>query len=114
LLSRPNLQFCKSLTQILQKSYPARRIGAQMKENLNRREFLRSASVGVSTLAMCGRAFGGRRRGGRRKKPNVLFIAVDDLRPPDEGAAGGGKSRMSCSLRWMICVRSLAAMAISG
>jgi len=42
---------------------------------------LRSASVGVSTLAMCGRAFGGRRRGGRRKKPNVLFIAVDDLRP---------------------------------
>ncbi|MHC4742749.1 MAG: sulfatase, partial [Planctomycetota bacterium] len=48
-----------------------------MKAKLNRREFLKSMGAATSVLAMGGRVFG---RSGR-KRPNVLFIAVDDLRP---------------------------------
>ncbi len=58
-----------------------RLIGAQMKEKLNRREFLRAFGIGASLAAMSGCAFAGQASVGGRKRPNVLFIAVDDLRP---------------------------------
>jgi len=50
-----------------------------MENKLNRREFLKVVGIGAAALAAGNSAFGRRRGGGKR--PNVLFIAVDDLRP---------------------------------
>jgi len=50
---------------------------AQMKDRLNRREFLKVVGIGAAALAAGNSVLA--RRGGKR--PNVLFIAVDDLRP---------------------------------
>jgi arylsulfatase A-like enzyme len=47
-----------------------------MKENLNRRNFLKGVGLGVAALGMPRSLFAA-----GKKKPNVLFIAVDDLRP---------------------------------
>ena len=47
--------------------------------NINRRDFLKTVGFGVAALGLPGVLFAaGSDRG---KKPNVLFIAVDDLRP---------------------------------
>jgi len=46
--------------------------------NRSRREFLRTLGAGVGTLALAGIAFG---QQGGTSRPNVLFLAVDDLRP---------------------------------
>ncbi len=45
----------------------------------SRRGFLKAAGLGAATLGLPGCLFAAKREGG--KKPNVLFIAVDDLRP---------------------------------
>jgi uncharacterized protein (DUF1501 family) len=45
--------------------------------NMNRRSFIRV--VGASTLACALPAAGQSASEGRRSKPNVLFIAIDDL-----------------------------------
>ncbi|UCG50356.1 MAG: sulfatase-like hydrolase/transferase [Phycisphaerales bacterium] len=47
----------------------------------NRRNFLKRVGLGAAALAVGPRAFFGSGVGGRNKRPNVLFIAVDDLRP---------------------------------
>ncbi len=44
-----------------------------------RRDFLKSVGLGAAGLFLSQRVFGRERPKG--KKPNVLFIAVDDLRP---------------------------------
>ncbi|GAJ06060.1 unnamed protein product, partial [marine sediment metagenome] len=49
-----------------------------MNENLNRRDFLKAMGLGATALAMPGCAFAAK---SSTKSPNVLFIAVDDLRP---------------------------------
>jgi arylsulfatase A-like enzyme len=45
----------------------------------SRRGFLKAAGLGAATLGLSRCLFAAKREGG--KKPNVLFIAVDDLRP---------------------------------
>ena len=45
----------------------------------SRRSFLKAAGLGAATLGLPGCLFAAKKGGG--KKPNVLFIAVDDLRP---------------------------------
>ncbi len=45
----------------------------------SRRCFLKAAGLGAATLGLPGCLFAAKKGGG--KKPNVLFIAVDDLRP---------------------------------
>ncbi|MBN2138076.1 MAG: sulfatase-like hydrolase/transferase [Sedimentisphaerales bacterium] len=47
-----------------------------MKDSFNRRQFLKYAGVGAAALGICGWS-----SAEERKRPNVLFIAVDDLRP---------------------------------
>jgi len=47
-----------------------------MNENLNRRNFLKSVGLGTATLVLPTHLFAA-----DKKRPNVLFIAVDDLRP---------------------------------
>ena len=44
----------------------------------SRRHFLRTLGQGAAALALPGVLLGGQ---GEPRKPNVLFIAVDDLRP---------------------------------
>ena len=46
--------------------------------NLSRRRFLRTVGAGAVACALPDALLGGQRKA---KKPNVLFIAVDDLRP---------------------------------
>lgn len=46
--------------------------------NCSRRRFLRTTGAGLASLALSGLAHAGGQASG---KPNVLFIAVDDLRP---------------------------------
>ncbi|MBL7153031.1 MAG: sulfatase [Phycisphaerae bacterium] len=48
-----------------------------VKDKLNRREFLKVLGIGAAALAGPNTAFASR----SAKRPNVLFIAVDDLRP---------------------------------
>jgi len=47
-----------------------------MNQNVSRRKFLGMAGSGIAALGLPARLFAA-----DRKKPNVLFIAVDDLRP---------------------------------
>ncbi|MDT8302577.1 MAG: sulfatase-like hydrolase/transferase, partial [Sedimentisphaerales bacterium] len=47
-----------------------------MNENLNRRNFLKSVGLGAAALVLPTHLFAA-----DKKRPNVLFIAVDDLRP---------------------------------
>ena len=47
---------------------------------LTRRNFLKAVGMGTATLALPGCLFA-EKKGSGDKKPNVLFIAVDDLRP---------------------------------
>ena len=50
------------------------------KDNLSRRQFLKVAGVGMAGLTMAGSVLA-MAAGKARTRPNVLFIAVDDLRP---------------------------------
>jgi len=52
-----------------------------MNEHLNRRDFLRSVGLGAVAMAMPRHLFARKRSAEGEKRPNVLFIAVDDLRP---------------------------------
>jgi iduronate 2-sulfatase len=47
--------------------------------NLNRRDFLKTVGFGVAALGLPGVIFATSKSG--NKKPNVLFLVVDDLRP---------------------------------
>ena len=49
--------------------------------NYKRRDFLKAMGLGAAVLAMQGPLFSGKSSASRPKRPNVLFIAVDDLRP---------------------------------
>jgi len=48
---------------------------------LTRRDFLKAVGMGTAALATPGCLFAARKGVARVKKPSVLFIAVDDLRP---------------------------------
>ena len=48
---------------------------------LTRRDFLKTMGLGAAALAMPGCLFAEEKRVAGGKKPNVLFIVVDDLRP---------------------------------
>jgi len=49
--------------------------------NYTRREFLKAVGLGAAALAGPASLFAAQKRKGGSKKPNVLFIVVDDLRP---------------------------------
>ena len=52
-----------------------------MKENLNRRNFLKAMGLGATAMTLPMHLFAAGQRNAGKKRPNVLFIAVDDLRP---------------------------------
>ncbi len=52
-----------------------------MKENLNRRNFLKAMGLGATAMTLPMHLFAAGQRYAGKKRPNVLFIAVDDLRP---------------------------------
>jgi iduronate 2-sulfatase len=52
-----------------------------MNENLNRRSFLKAIGLGTAAVALPTHLFAAGQRNAGKKRPNVLFIAVDDLRP---------------------------------
>jgi len=52
-----------------------------MNENLNRRNFLKTVGLGAAAVALPRHLFARERSADGEKRPNVLFIAVDDLRP---------------------------------
>jgi len=52
-----------------------------MNENLNRRNFLKTVGLGAAAMVMPAHLFARERSSDGEKRPNVLFIAVDDLRP---------------------------------
>ncbi len=52
-----------------------------MSENKNRRDFLKAMGFGAAALTMPTYLFAAEKGLDGKKKPNVLFIAVDDLRP---------------------------------
>ena len=47
-----------------------------MNKNLTRRNFLQNIGLGVASMALPTNLFAA-----PKKRPNVLFLAVDDLRP---------------------------------
>ena len=49
--------------------------------NYTRRDFLKAMGLGAAALAMRGHLFTEESSAAGNKRPNVLFIAVDDLRP---------------------------------
>ena len=52
-----------------------------MNENLNRRNFLKAIGLGTAAVTLPTHLFAAGQRYAGKKRPNVLFIAVDDLRP---------------------------------
>ena len=49
--------------------------------NYTRRNFLKAMGLGAATMAMPSCVFAAKGSAAGDKRPNVLFIAVDDLRP---------------------------------
>jgi len=64
-----------------------------MKNNLNRRNFLKVAGLTAASLAMPGCAAASQQRSGRRRPPNFIIIYCDDLGYGDVGCFGSTKHR---------------------